>query len=451
MRPVAVEKHVRREPSRISDADTHEGSSNWVFLGVATAAATSSVPLMSTGFGVRLIVGDLVLIATILLASVLHGVFPRLGPVVKWAILSLTVSFVVVCSAQLYVQSSWFSLTEMLLSSAKLLLYACAVDWFAVYLRRQSFPTKVVRHMLTMSAFATLIQFAVANGWVGAIPYIENPNIKWDRFSDLPRLYGFFSEPSTAAIFYLAIVFVLLQSSDRDYLALLAAVLMTIATFAMSAFAIGLMLIGGWLLSGRVRIITFVKGGTAAVLAILLASRIAFVRAAFDARVIDRVVNARSDASTVSRVADSWEAALRFNPARIFGIGPGQFSLALIEATDVQLDGIDERIVAAGGAWNIYANLFVEFGIVGVVGLMTLKHLKIRGLPALVLIYGSSFATGVIFGWLFWFVFSIAAYVRSEEHESEQTDDGDVLIDLTKTWEAPMGAGNRSVIDEPTS
>lgn len=420
-------------------------ASLWVFGGVTLAAATSSVPLLESGLGSRLIVGDLILIATISFAGLADGSRPFLGPVVKWASFVLALSFVVVCGSQLFIQSGWFSLTEMFLSSAKLLLYASAADWFSRYLLRYSFPPQVIRTLLGACAVATGIQFGISTRWVPALPYIEDPTLKWDRFSDLPRLYGFFSEPSTAAIFYLAIIFALLQAAEKDRVAIALALPMILVTFSMSALAIGMLMSVGWLVSGNARISTVVKGSAAAVVLLSVGSQIAFLRAAVEARVVERVVGAKSDASTVSRVLDSWEAAIRFNPLRVVGIGPGQFSLALRDAAEVQLDGIDDRIVGAGGAWNIYANVFVEFGIIGVATLIGLKYFYVKGPVANLLIYGCSFATGVIFGWLFWFVFCIAAHVRTTSIAADETEED--IIDLTETLELPLQLATEATVE----
>lgn len=396
-------------------------ASNRLHVLVCLAAITSSIRISDTeGLTSRLVVGDVILLVAIAVAIGSRIQRPGVGPVTRWAAGFLAVTVPITVLRYFLSLDEWFSISEMLVSVVKVMFFAVSTDWYLRLLKRSTISLQALRSILLICVITTVIQFAISLGLTSTFLYIEDPTQEWDRFASLPRLYGIFSEPSTAAIFYLAVLYYMVRTKISSVPTLAGFGILLAMTFSLTTGLIGGLLYLGTVLSGRLNARTLMRTVLISGFAALALAQSGFVRDAVQARVIDRLANTSTDQSTIARMTDSWEAAIRFNPPPFPGLGPGQFAQVLWSASPQELMDLDRRLVESGGTWNILANVLTEFGIIGMLFFIVMIQRTVKDTVGRVLIYSLCFASGVLLGWAFWFVLCIAAHVPLDGHQSAQ-------------------------------
>ena len=76
--------------------------------------------------------------------------------------------------------------------------------------------------------------------------------------------------------------------------------------------------------------------------------------------------------------------------------------------------------------WNVFANVFAEMGVIGLLAVSYgVFQLTTRSSPARATIIGVGFATGVFFGWTWWFSLALANQSVDDQTALDELDDHD--------------------------
>ncbi len=258
----------------------------------------------------------------------------------------------------------------------------------------------------------------------------------WDR-SDWPRVQGLFSEPATFTIFAVLLVVVVysmgrLRLSDVFSLVVVLALTASVIGFALAGL-IGLLAVieRNQLSNGDV---LRVVGAVALVVtaALLVPASRGVIEDRFVSRVENTFASGGSDASGQARLFDSWTAAVEVVDGQtLFGVGPGNYVVGLRQASDEgRLDNVDARIVESGGGWNLFANVFAELGVIGVLvliaGIWSWTRPRWSGFVVLI---GIGFATGTFLGWSWW----LACMLVSLSVTIARREDAEAIADPAST------------------
>ena len=313
--------------------------------------------------------------------------------------------------------------------------------WFSPHLEPMSFLQSLARLLLVVAGVAVLefelryisdevlgkfLRAAVIVAFIGFVAqflglYIENPvvliedpTVDWDPFGPLPRLYGFFTEPSTSAIFCAMVLVCLGGLHESRWWTTLMLGVMLIGGFALSALLLGVGIGAAAAMRRRDRWRLFGRLVAAATVLALLIALISPLRQVVQVRVLDRVTSVESDGSSSSRLVDSWTAAVAVAEPVAVGPGLGTFEAAVDSKRSEGLR-VTERIVESGGGWNMFANVLAVEGLLGVAVFTLALARGMRTQGNFVIAVSLGFVMGAVFQWFPWFFLVLLARVKPFE------------------------------------
>ena len=413
----------RQTPSELAPSHSEQfPESTLVFLtlGYLLAAVLAS----TRAGGSTVVVGDLILVAVVIFDLLRRQSIKGNADFAVPLYLLIATAVGLTAFGHLVSHTQWFSLTELLISAVRFPFYVFAASQFAVTVRRFGLPNRTIRIFTSLAVVAVAAQLLVALQYLSTFPLVSDPTVKFDRFSGLPRLFGVFSEPSTAAILYSALILYVVHSGNLPFLKKQVAALCILLglTFALTAVLIMAFIALDLLLSTMKNPARTLK--VAGSLIALLLALLSFgpTRAALDGRVFDRVQNIEADASATARLTDSWAVSLDLSPPPFIGLGLGQYSerVAFADATG-ELEQYDPRFAASGAGWNVFAGVLAEIGVLGLLAFLTITFRSLDRTMLLMMV-GIGFSTGAFVGWLFWCTMGVAqgASKRSRWRDSHK-------------------------------
>ncbi len=396
--------------------------------GIATtlflfAAITSSITLGESGIYSFIILGDIVLVCVLGALFVSKTKSERLSlKNLRMGVAALAAVFVVTTLFEIIDSKPWYSGTETISSVVRYLLFFYAIDQFTAVLKRtDGIPRISLAFVATTCVLANFLQYLSFAGAIPVLPFIEDPSVDWDPFAGLPRLYGLFSEPSTAAIFFTMMILFSVESKRRSPVLIVTFAALLVATFALTA---GILILGvgfGYLLSGLSGIRQVVRWIPILLLVLGFFALIPQTRGAFESRILDRTLSGADDNSTSIRLVDSWTASYRVNPPPFVGVGIGQYPGAIDQAgRDGLLSDVSPALVKQRSGWNVFAFALAEGGPTGIAALVgaifTIRNKRMRWFMVAL-----GFTTGTLVGWLFWCCFALATSVPAIPNAPSRT------------------------------